>query len=195
MILMISRENLSTLAKKGRIEIIRTLKAFPDNDLCINELARVAKVPTMTVWRGVKELKAAGFVKTRKVGNSISVRLSDDRSKLRTLKLIPDTDPQRAAAERYADMLGKNHWLKECRLFGNIGRGEHSPGEEVDVAVVFDDGITTEIDARSEAHVIAEAIKSETNVTIAPLFVPHREMNRKGGIASELRDKEVIWPR
>jgi predicted nucleotidyltransferase len=194
MISLISREVLQVLAKKGRVEIIRTLRAFPDNDFSINELARVAKVPTMTVWRGVKELKAAGFIKTGRVGNSVSVRISDDREKLRTLHLIPDTDPQRAAAERYADILGKNHWLRECRLFGSIGRGEHSPGEEVDVAVIFDDGIITEVDAKAAAFAIAEAIKAETNVTIAPLFVPDREMTRKGGLASELRNKEVIWP-
>ena len=191
---MISHETLQVLAKKGRIEIIRTLKAFPDNDFSINELARVAKVPTMTVWRGVNELKAAGFIKTRRIGNSVSVRISDDREKLRILRLIPETDPQRAAAGRYAEMLGKNHWLKECRLFGSIGRGEHTPGEEVDVAVIFDDATINEADAKAVALAIAEAIKAETNVGIAPLFVPSRDMSRKGGLASELRDKEVIWP-
>lgn len=191
---MISRESMQILARKGRVEIIRTLKAFPDNDFSINELAKVAKVPTMTAWRSVKELKQAGFLKTRRVGNAVSVRISDDREKQRMLRLIPDTDPQRAGAGQFAKLLGKNHWLKECRLFGSIGRGEHSPGEEVDVAVVYDDGIITEVDAKAAAFAIAEAIKKETNVTIAPLFVPYREMTRKGGLASELRDKEVIWP-
>lgn len=191
---MISRELMQILARKGRVEMIRTLKAFPDNDFSINELAKVAKVPTMTAWRSVKELKQAGFLKTRRVGNAVSVRISDDREKQRMLRLIPDTDPQRAGAGQFAKLLGKNHWLKECRLFGSIGRGEHSPGEEVDVAVVYDDGIITEVDAKAAAFAIAEAIKKETNVTIAPLFVPYREMTRKGGLASELRDKEVIWP-
>lgn len=191
---MISRELMQILARKGRVEMIRTLKAFPDNDFSINELAKVAKVPTMTAWRSVNELKQAGFLKTRRVGNAVSVRISDDREKQRMLRLIPDTDPQRAGAGQFAKLLGKNHWLKECRLFGSIGRGEHSPGEEVDVAVVYDDGIITEVDAKAAAFAIAEAIKKETNVTIAPLFVPYREMTRKGGLASELRDKEVIWP-
>jgi predicted nucleotidyltransferase len=185
---------MQILARKGRVEMIRTLKAFPDNDFSINELAKVAKVPTMTAWRSVNELKQAGFLKTRRVGNAVSVRISDDREKQRMLRLIPDTDPQRAGAGQFAKLLGKNHWLKECRLFGSIGRGEHSPGEEVDVAVVYDDGIITEVDAKAAAFAIAEAIKKETNVTIAPLFVPYREMTRKGGLASELRDKEVIWP-
>lgn len=194
MISLISREVLHILARKGRVDIIRTLKAFPDEYFSINELARVAKVPTMTAWRSVKELKQAGFLKTRRVGNAVSVRISDDREKQRTLRLIPDTDPQRAGAGQFANLLGKNQWLKECRLFGSIGRGEHSPGEEVDVAVVYDDGIIAEVDAKAAACVVAEAIKTETNVTIAPLFVPYREMMRKGGLASELRDKEVIWP-
>lgn len=191
---MISLELLRILARKGRVEIIRTLKAFPDNDFSINELARVANVPTMTAWRSVKELKQAGFVKTRRVGSAIGVRISDDRERQRTLRLIPDTDPQRAAAGQFAELLGKNHWLKECRLFGSIGRGEHSPGEEVDIAVVYDGEIIAEADAKAAASAAAAAIKTETNVTIAPLFVPYREMTRKGGLASELRDKEVIWP-
>jgi hypothetical protein len=35
----------------------------------------------------------------------------------------------------------------------------------------------------------------ETNVTIVPFCIALREMGRKGGLASELRDKEVIWGR
>lgn len=192
---MISRELLQILAKKGRVEIIRTLKAFPENDFSINELSRVAKVPTMTVWRGVRELKAAGMVRTRKVGNSIGVRISDDREKLRMLRLIPDTDPQRSAAKRYADILGRNRWLRECRLFGSIGRGEHSPGEEVDVAVIYDETSVAEADAKEAPAAVASQVRSETNVTIAPLCVPHKEMTRKGGLAAELRDKETVWSR
>jgi DNA-binding transcriptional ArsR family regulator len=191
---MIPREALNILARKGRVEILRTLRAFPENDFSINELARVARVPTMTAWRSVGELKKAGFLKTRRVGNAVSVRISDDREKQRILRLVPDTDPQRAAAGQFANKLGKNRWLKECRLFGSIGRGEHSPGDEVDIAVIFEDTIITEAIAKEAARAIAEAIKAETNVTIAPLFVPAREMTRKGGLASELRDKEVIWP-
>ena len=195
MIAMISRDILLILAKKGRVETIRTLKAFPDNDFSINELAKVAKLPTMTAWRSVRDLKTAGFVKTRKVGNSVSVRISDDKEKQRILRLIPETDPQRAAADQFARLLAVNNWLRECRLFGSIGRGEHSPGEEVDVAVVFDDGIITDAEAKTASSDVAERIKKETNVTIAPLLVPDRDMSRRGGIASELRDKEVIWPR
>lgn len=195
MILMIPRDVLMVLARKGRVEVIRTLRAFPDNDFSLNELARVAKLPTMTAWRGVRDLKAAGFVKTRRVGNSISVRMVEDREKMRILRLIPETDPQRAAAERYARELGRNHWLIECRLFGSIGRGEHAPGEEVDIAVVYDDAMLSENEAKAVARAVAEEVKVGTNVAIAPLLVPEKEMTRKGGLASELRDKEVIWRR
>ncbi len=192
---MISREMLQILARKGRVEVIRTLKAFPENDFTINELSRVAKIPAMTAWRGVRELKAAGVVRTRTVGNSISIRLSDDHEMLRTLRLIPDTDPQRTAAKRYAEILGKNSWLMECRLFGSIGRGEHAPGEEVDVAVIYDEMVVAEAQARESSAVTASQVKSETNVTIAPMCVPRKEMTRKGGLAAELRDKEIVWSR
>lgn len=190
---MLSKEVLRTLAKSGRIDLIRTLKAYPDRDFTVNELARTARVPTMTAWRAVKELKRAGLVKTRKVGNATSVKITDDRERLRTLRMIPETDPQRGAALDFASRLGESPWLRECRLFGSIGRGEHSPGEEVDVAVVYDDQAASESEAKEAASELAKAIMTETNVTIVPFTIALKEMGRKGGLASELRDKEVIW--
>jgi predicted nucleotidyltransferase len=190
---MLSKEVLRTLAKSGRIDLIRTLKAYPDRDFTVNELARTARVPTMTAWRAVKELKRAGLVKTRKVGNATSVKITDDRERLRTLRMIPETDPQRGAALDFASRLGESPWLRECRLFGSIGRGEHSPGEEVDVAVVFDDQEVNEPEAREAASALAKSVMAETNVTIVPFTIALKEMGRKGGLASELRDKEVIW--
>ena len=192
---MISAQLIGILAKKGRIEIIRTLKAFPDRDFTINELARVSKVPTMTAWRSVKDLKGAGLVKTRKFGNSMSVSITEDREKLRSLRLIPDTDPQRTAAKLFAAKLSNSPWTSEFRLFGSIGRGEHSPGEEIDVAVVYDEANISEGDAKSEAGRIADEVKSQTNVAIVPLCIAQKEMARKGGLAAELRDREVIWKR
>lgn len=192
---MLSRDVLETLAKSGRIELIRTLRSFPDRDFTMNELSRAAKVPTMTTWRAIRELKKAGFVRTRKVGNAISVKISDDREKLRTLRLIPETDPQRSAALDFALRLGTAPWLRECRLFGSIGRGDHAPGEEVDVAVVYDDAQVSEADAREAASGVAGEILSGTNVAIVPFTIALKEMGRKGGLASELRDKEVIWKR
>ncbi len=192
---MISRDLLEALARKGRIELIRTLKSFPDRDFTINELSRTARLPVMTTWRAVKELKKLGVVRTRKIGNSISVAITDDRDKLRTLRVIPDTDPQRAAARHYVEVLSREAWMSEARLFGSIGRGEHAPGDEVDVAIVFDDGLVSEQEAKAKAMETAQVVKSETNVTIVPLCVPLKEMGRKGGLAAELRDKESIWRR
>lgn len=192
---MLSAELISVLAKRGRIDIIRTLKAFPGRDFTINELARVSKVPTMTVWRSVRDLKGIGLVRTRKFGNSTSVALTEDRDKLRSLRLVPDTDPQRTAARVFAMRLSENIWTSEFRLFGSIGRGEHSPGDEVDVAVVYDDGHISEGDAKSEAARVADEVRAETNVAIVPLCIAQREMARKGGLAAELRDREVIWRR
>ena len=195
MIKLLSREFLTLLARKGRIEIIRALKSYPDRDFTINELSRTSKVPTMTTWRAVKELKKTGLVRTRKIGNAIGVTLTEDRERLRVLRMIPDTDPQRTAARVYASRLGEQPWIQECRLFGSIGRGEHAPGEEVDVAVVYDDSSVTESKAKEIATSLAALVKDETNVTIVPLCIAQKEMIRKGGLAAELRDKESIWKR
>jgi len=192
---MISREILTTLAKRGRVEIIRTLKSYPGRDFTINELARTARIPTMTTWRTVKDLKKSGFVSARKVGNSVIVSITDDREKLRMLRLIPDTDPQRVAALTYSKLLAEQDWVSECRLFGSIGRGEHAPGDEVDIAVVFREDIIPEGEARTKAKSIADSLKGETNITIVPMCVPLKEMSRKGGLAAELRDKEVVFSR
>ncbi len=192
---MISREILSILARRGRVEIIRTLKSYPGRDFTINELARTARIPTMTTWRTVNDLKKSGLVRARKVGNSVIVSITDDRDRLRMLRLIPDTDPQRVAAATYSRLLADHDWVTECRLFGSIGRGEHSPGDEVDVAVIFREDRIQESEARAKAKDIADALKGETNITIVPLCVPSKEMSRKGGLAAELRDKEVVFRR
>lgn len=193
MIQLLTRELLQVLAKKGRIDVIRVLKAYPDHDFTINDLARTARMPAMTAWRAVWELKDTGLVRTRKIGNAVNVRITEDRDKLRTLRLIPDTDPQRSAAKDYAARLGANSWLVECRLFGSIGRGEHSPGDEVDVAVVFDQSQISEAEVKRVSTELAATVKEETNVSVVPLCVSQTEMGRKGGLASELRDKETIW--
>jgi predicted nucleotidyltransferase/predicted transcriptional regulator len=192
---MIQMELIRALARRGRVEVVRALRSYPDKDFTINELARAAKVPAMTTWRAVKDLKKAGLLRTRKVGNATSVFLTDDREKLKTLKMIPETDPQRTAAGLFASRLAQHPWLTECRLFGSIGRGEHSPGEEVDVAVVYDDSMIAEEGAKTTASELAGQIKAETNVAVVPLCVATKDMNRKGGLAAELRDKEVIWSR
>lgn len=192
---MLSGDTISILAKRGRIGIIRTLRAYPDRDFTVNELARTAGVPTMTTWRAVSDLKKARFVKTRRVGNALTVRLTDDREVLKVLRLVPDTDPQLGAAKAFADMLAGQGWARECRLFGSISRREHNPGEEVDVAVVYDDSMISEQEAREKAAEIAEKVKSETNVPIIPLCVAARDMARKGGIAAELREREIVWQR
>jgi predicted transcriptional regulator/predicted nucleotidyltransferase len=195
MIHVLSVDFLKILAKRGRVEVIRTLKAYSDRDFTINELAKAAKIPTMTAWRAVKDLKKVGLVRTRKVGNATSVSITDDRDRLRTLRLIPETDPQRMAARLFGGKLAENGWLEECKLFGTVGRGEHSPGEEVDVAVVYDDSKVTEADAKEASTSVAGSLKSETNVTIVPLCIAQKDMARRGGLGSELRDKESIWRR
>jgi len=192
---MISRETLNALAKAGRIEIIRTLRAYPDRDFSMNELARTSGTPTMTAWRAIRDLRKLGYVKTRRIGNAIVVSLTRDHQTLRALRIVPETDPQRSAAILFSSRIGVAGWVEECRLFGNIGRGEHSPGDEVDVAVVYDEE-TLQLDgAKEEAQGVAAQILAETNVTIVPFCLSKKDMARKSGLAAELRDKEVIWSR
>lgn len=195
MIHVIPRDILAILAKKGRIELIRTLKAYPEKDFTINELARLARVPVMTAWRGVKDLRKAGIVKGRRIGNAISVSITDDRELLKMLKLIPETDPQRSAAIDFSRRIGESGWVDECKLFGTVGKGIHAPGEEVDVAVFYDEGAVTEEQARSSVESLASEIRKETNVSVVPLLIARKDRSRRGGLAGELSDKETIWAR
>lgn len=192
---MLSAELIGALAKRGRIEIIRTLKAFPEREFTINELAKTSGVATMTAWRATKELKKTGIVVTKKVGNAVSVTITRDRDRLRILRLIPETDPQRTAALAFSRRLGENGWVEECRLFGSIGKGEHDPGDDVDVAVVYTDGAVSAEEASALASALAGQIRSETNVNVVPLCISSKEMAKRGGLAAELRDKEVILKR
>lgn len=195
MIATIPEEFLKILARNGRIELIRTLRAYPDRHFTTNELARTAGVPTMTTWRAVKELRKAGLAKTRKVGNATSVHMTDDVERLKWLRLIPGTDPHLATAKAFARRLAEEKWLVECRLFGTISRGDHGPEDEVDVAVVFDEAMTTEQAVKEAIQSLSRALKEETNITIAPLPIAAKDMSKRGGLAAELRDKEVIWMR
>jgi len=190
-----SRQLLEALAKSGRIEIVRTLKAQHDRSYTINELSRASGVPVMTTWRAVKELKVVGLVKTRKIGNAIAVTLSEDRELNRILKLLPEADPHRAVAEAFSRELSLNDWLVECKLFGAVGRGEHGPGEDVDVAVVYDDTKVSENEVQDMTAATAEKMKERSGMTVVPLCVSAKQMSKKGGFASELRDKETIWPK
>jgi len=192
---MLSRQLIEALAKSGRIEIVRALKANHDRSYTINELARASGVPVMTTWRAVKELKGVGLVKTRKIGNATAVTLSEDRELNRILKLLPEADPHRAAAEAYSRELSSYSWLVECKLFGAVGRGEHGPGEDVDVAVVYDDSKVSEDEVRNLAAATAEKMKGRSGIMVVPLCVSAKQMSKKGGFASELRDKETIWPK
>ncbi|HUV61290.1 MAG TPA: nucleotidyltransferase domain-containing protein [Thermoplasmata archaeon] len=192
---MIDQGLLVILARRGRIDIVRTLKSFPDRDFSINELARVSGVPTMTTWRAVNELKGAKIIKVRKVGNVRSVRITSDSSKLKMLRLVEETDPQKGSARMFAHQISENDWATECRLFGSIGRGVHIPGEEVDIAVVYDDRLATEETVKEAAAQVARLLHEETNVTVLPLCVSMKDMARRGGLAAELRDKEIIWTR
>ncbi|MDH3365707.1 MAG: nucleotidyltransferase domain-containing protein [Thermoplasmata archaeon] len=186
---------LVILARRGRIDIVRTLKSFPDRDFSINELSRASGVPTMTAWRAVNELKGAKIIKVRRVGNVRSVRITSDASKLKVLRLVEETDPQKASARRFAKRVSENDWATECRLFGSIGRGEHIPGEEVDIAVVYDEDLATEDTVKEAVGLIAEQLHKETNITVVPLCISTKDMARRGGLATELRDKETVWAR
>jgi predicted nucleotidyltransferase len=192
---MMDQGLLVILARRGRIDIVRTLKSFPDRDFSINELARVSGVPTMTTWRAVNELKGAKVIKVRKIGNVRSVRMTSDGSKLKMLRLVEETDPQKASARMFAHQISKNDWATECRLFGSIGRGEHIPGEEVDIAVVYDERLATEETVKEVVAQVARRLHEETNVTVVPLCVSMKDMARRGGLAVELRDKETVWTR
>ncbi|UCE91371.1 MAG: winged helix-turn-helix transcriptional regulator [Methanobacteriota archaeon] len=186
---------LTILAKRGRIAIIRTLKSFPDRQFSINELARAAGVPTMTTWRAIEELRGAKIARVRRIGNVRSVRITGDQSVLRALRLVEDTDPQKAAAKEFAGRISVHGWAVECRLFGSVARGEHVLGEEVDIAVVYDDREVQEEAAKTAAMAVSDEIRQETNVSVVPLCMSMKEMSRRGGLASELRDKETIWSR
>ena len=191
----LTRDLLKVLASKGRVEILRTLRAFPEEEFTINGIARAAKVPVMTAWRATKDLRAVGLVRTKKVGNATVVSLTSDAERLRLLRVLPETDPHRDAARMFAREVASNPWAEECRLFGTIARGEHIPGEEVDVAVVYDGEKAGEGTVRASVEEIANSVRTRSNVAIAPLCIEKKEMGRRGGLAAELRDKEVLWRR
>jgi ribonuclease PH len=76
-----------------------------------------------------------------------------------------------------------------------MARGDHSPGEEVDIAVIYDDASTSEAQVKAAAVQTATSLKEKTNISVVPFCISRSEMGRRGGLGSELRDKETIWKR
>jgi len=189
----LTRDLLKVLASRGRVEILRTLRAFPEDEFTVNGIARAAGVPVMTAWRATKDLKAVGLIRTRRIGNATVVSLTSDVDRLRVLRVLPEADPHKDAARMFVDQVSGEPWAEECRLFGTVARGEHLPGEEVDVAVVYDGTVANEEAVRGRVQAVSRTVLARTNVAIAPLCIEKREMGRRGGLAAELRDKEVLW--
>jgi len=184
---------ISSLARRGRIDIIRSLRQYPNRDFSINELARVSRIPVMTCWRGVRELESLDILTLKKVANSEIVTLNQNADLIRFLRQIPDSDPHRYAARLFSTKLDQLPGIVEARLFGKVAKGDHAPDSETDIAVVFDGVQVSKEDATAHCNRIAKEIKSITGMTVQPHMIMKDHLDQGRGFAAELRDKEILW--
>jgi len=193
--MVIDLEQISALARRGRIDIIRTLRQYPDRNFSINELAKVSRIPVMTCWRAVRELTGIGLLKVRKIANSSIVSLNITPELMRLLRQISDSDPHRYAALMFARQIGRLPGIVEARLFGRVAKGDHTPESEADIAVIFEHIKISQEDASAHADRIAKEVESLTGTRISPHLVRKDHLDQGRGFAAELRDKESLWRR
>lgn len=186
---------ISALARSGRIDIIRTLKQYPERHFSINELARTSRIPVMTCWRAVKELQEQGLVDIEEISNSKIISLISTPDLNRLLRQIPDSDPHRYAGMQFSKNLQNVPGILEARLFGRVAKGDHTPDSEVDIAVVYDDITISREDVAAHIDRIAKEIQMLTGVDISPHLIRKDHLDQGRGFAAELRDKETIWKR
>jgi len=186
---------ISALARRGRIDIIRTLRQNPNSKLSINDLSRISRVPIMTCWRAVKELERLKILDIERVANSSIVTLSMSGELMRFLRQIPDSDPHRYAAIQFSHRMEDIPGISQTRLFGKVAKGDHAADSEADIAVVYDHIMISSEDATAHIARIADDIEATTGTRVVPHLVRMDHLEQARGFAAELRDKEIIWKR
>lgn len=186
---------ISALARRGRIDIIRTLRQNPNRKLSINDLSRASRVPIMTCWRATKELEQLELLEIERVANSSIVTLRMTGDLMRFLRQIPDSDPHRYAAIQFSQRMEEVPGISQTRLFGKVAKGDHAADSEADIAVVYDHMMISSEDATAHIARIAHEIESTTGTRVVPHLVRMDHLEQGRGFAAELRDKEILWKR
>ena len=172
-------EALELIKQKGARKVFETLLKFKGRQFTMNELAKEAHVPFVSVWRLVKIWDPAGIVETSVVGRSKIIKFRDSEYTKRILELLKlSVSPQSFTADALKKEL-KNKGIIEAHLFGSVAKGNEKLESDIDIAILAG--------RKFDANKLVFDIYERYGTKIVPLIFENKQeldefLKDKGGV-------------
>lgn len=130
-------EAFELLTYKGARRLFETLRAYPQRQFTINELAKTAHLPFTTTWKLVQKFERAQIVDVALIGRSRAVRYDDGPFSQLILKILAlSKSPQALSIPELKRILKVKKEISEAHLFGSVARNQEKLESDIDVALL-----------------------------------------------------------
>jgi len=137
-------EAFELLTYKGARQLFGTLRAYPQRQFSINELAKTAKLPFTTTWKLVQKFERASIVDVALVGKSRAVKYRKSPfSGVMESILQMSVSHQALSIPELKRLLRAKHGISLAYLFGSVASGQERLESDVDVALLLKRRIDT----------------------------------------------------
>lgn len=166
----------------------------PKRKYTIRELAKATHESYATTWRVVDLLHKLGALQEERIGASRVISLNLGSPLMIDLRLLHRIvpSPYRRAAVSFAQILGGRAGIREVILFGSAARGKESVGSDLDIAVVVDQKTQ---DIETEVMDAATRVQDETRLSLVPMILTPRALERASAFRESVRSGEVLYAR
>lgn len=182
------------LGNKTQVRILRLL-CRTQSAHTGRELARLIELSHNTVRSALEELERNGLVIKQQAGRSYMYSLDEDNI-ITTDILSPafklENDLLKKVVGLYFDALGKD--LVKAIIFGSVSKGNERPESDIDLVLVFKNGINPEDKEDSVAEVSLEVARKFGNQASAILVKESdykASMKAKKGLWKEIKETGV----
>ncbi|MFA6328623.1 MAG: nucleotidyltransferase domain-containing protein [Candidatus Micrarchaeia archaeon] len=137
-------EAFELLTYKGARQLFGTLRAFPQRQFTINELAKTARLPFTTTWKLVQKFERASIVEVALVGKSRAVkyRKSPFSGVIEGILRL-SVSHQALSIPALRRLLKAKTGISSAYLFGSVASGQERLESDVDVALLIKRKIDT----------------------------------------------------
>jgi len=161
-------EALELLTYKGARRLFETLRAYPQRQFTINELARTARLPFTSTWKLVQKFERASVVEVALIGKSRAVRYRKSPfSKVIAGILGLSASHQALSIHELRHMLRAKSGISSAYLFGSVARGEEKLESDVDIALL----VKRKIDTSS----FIDGIYAKYGVKVVPIMFDSKD--------------------
>jgi predicted nucleotidyltransferase len=161
-------EAAELLAYKGARALFETLRAYPQRQFSISELARTAGLPFTTTWKLVQKFERAHVVDVSLIGKTRAVRHRD--GPFATLLgdiLRLSRSQQRLSLPALRRILKAKKGVSEAYLFGSVAQKSESLDSDVDVALL--------VKGRIDTSSMISSLHEKYGVKVVPLLFESKE--------------------